>query len=188
MRDAKGTASLAAAKRGRRSERAWADVSRAADIARAKGVVVKVHGIEIMPLSVHSSRKPADLAMEVMRKPADAAVPKQPSEAVDETSPPPLSKRKQRSAQRLMTFQEKKRQLFKAAKLRSLLWRAWAQYRPIFGGDALGVPRRSRCASSTLCTVEYCRSRREYMYKRASTLYEAPFKSDPEFGYRPQRY
>ena len=98
-----------------------------------------------------------------MRKPADAAVPKQPSEAVDEASPPPLSKRKQRSAQRLMKFQEKKRQLLKAAKLRSLLWRAWAQYRPIFGGDALG----------------YTSLREQYVYKRASTLYKAAFKSDP---------
>ncbi len=101
--------------------------------------------------------------MKVMRKPADAAVPKQPSEAVDEASPPPLSKRKQRSAQRLMKFQERKRAAMRAAKLRSLLWRAWAQYRPIFGGDALG----------------YTSLREQYVYKRASTLYRAAFKSDP---------
>ncbi len=68
----------------------------------------------------------------MVQKPAEAAVPKQPSEAVDEASPPPLSKRKQRSAKRLMKFQEKKRAVMRAAKLRSLLWRAWAQYRPIF--------------------------------------------------------
>ena len=119
MRDAT-TASLAAAKRGRRSERAWADVSRAADIARAKGVMVKVHGIEVMPLSLPFARRPADLAERVVQKPADAAVPKQPSEAVDEASPPPLSKRKQRSAQRLMKFQEKKEaptELFTASRM-----------------------------------------------------------------------
>ena len=51
----------------------------------------------------------------------------------------------------------------RAAKLRSLLWRAWAQYRPIFGGDALG----------------YTSLREQYVYKRASTLYKAAFKSDP---------
>ena len=162
MRDA-ATASLAAAKRGCRSERAWADVSRAADIARAKGVMVKVHGIEIMPLSLQPARKKPAVAAKVVQKPADAAVPKQPSEAVDEASPPPLSKRKQRSAQRLVKFQEKKRAAMRAAKLRSLLWRAWAQYRPIFGGDALG----------------YTSLREQYVYKRASTLYKAAFKSDP---------
>ena len=107
------------------------------------------------------------MAAKVVQKPADAAVPKQPSEAVDEAmdeaSPPPLSKRKQRSAQRLMKFQERKRAAMRAAKLRSLLWRAWAQYRPIFGGDALG----------------YTSLREQYVYKRASTLYKAAFKSDP---------
>ena len=38
------TASPATAKRGRLSERAWSDVLRAARIARAEGVALRVHG------------------------------------------------------------------------------------------------------------------------------------------------
>ncbi len=41
------TASPATAKRGRLSERAWSDVLRAARIARAEGVALRVHGIEM---------------------------------------------------------------------------------------------------------------------------------------------
>jgi hypothetical protein len=49
------------------------------------------------------------------------------------------------------------------AKLRALLWRAWAQYRPIFGGVALG----------------YTSLREQHVYKRAAALYHAAFKLDP---------
>ena len=49
------------------------------------------------------------------------------------------------------------------AKLRSLLWRAWAQWRPIFGGSAL----------------YYTSLREQYVYKRAARLYYAAFKLDP---------
>jgi hypothetical protein len=49
------------------------------------------------------------------------------------------------------------------AKLRALLWRAWAQYRPIFGGAALG----------------YTSLREQHVYKRAAALYHAAFKLDP---------
>jgi hypothetical protein len=53
--------------------------------------------------------------------------------------------------------------LLARAKLRWLLWRAWAQYRPIFGGAVL----------------RYTSLREQYVYKRAARLYNAAFKSDP---------
>ena len=49
------------------------------------------------------------------------------------------------------------------AKLRSLLWRAWARYRPIFGGVVL----------------RYTSLREQYVYRRAAKLYAAAFASDP---------
>ena len=49
------------------------------------------------------------------------------------------------------------------AKLRGIFWRAWAQYRPIFGGAVLG----------------YSSLREQYVYKRAAKLYAAAFESDP---------
>ena len=44
----------------------------------------------------------------IQKKPAEAAAPKLPSTTADDASPPPLSKRKERSARRLQEFQEKK--------------------------------------------------------------------------------
>ena len=49
------------------------------------------------------------------------------------------------------------------AKLRSFLRRAWAQWRPIFGGAALG----------------YTSLREQHVYKRAAKLYHAAFQLDP---------
>ena len=57
------TASPATAKRGRLSERAWSDVLRAARIARAEGVALRVHGIEI-----YNKRKPLKLKNKVLRQ------------------------------------------------------------------------------------------------------------------------
>ena len=45
----------------------------------------------------------------------------------------------------------------------SLLWRAWARYRPIFGGVVL----------------RYTSLREQYVYRRAAKLYAAAFASDP---------
>ena len=130
-----------------------------------------------------------------MKKPTEAVAPTLPSKTADDSSPPTLSKRKQRSAQRLLEFQQKKRNALLQhyagrpdiverlerkrlesrakkkvrAKLRSLLWRAWAQWRPIFGGTAL----------------YYTSLREQYVYKRASKLYYAAFKSDPGKSGRP---
>ena len=102
------TASPATAKRGRLSERAWSDVLRAARIARAEGVALRVHGIEI-----YNKRKPQKLKNKVLRreqkKPTETVAPTLPSTANGVKPPPPHSKRQQRSALRLQDFQEKKR-------------------------------------------------------------------------------
>ena len=104
-------------------------------------------------------------------------------------------RRTELSAQRLQEFQEKKRaeqlarqvaairphrspfmplkELERRAKLRvqlrSLFWRAWARYKPIFGGVALG----------------YTSLREQYVYKRAAKLYAAALKPDPGKSGRP---
>ena len=102
------TASPATAKRGRLSERAWADILRATRVVREEGVALRVHGIEIF-----NKRKPLKMKKKVPRqeqkKPTETVAPTLPSTANGETPPPPRSKRKQRSAQRLLDFQEKKR-------------------------------------------------------------------------------
>ena len=102
------TASPATAKHGRLSERAWSDVLRAARIARAEGVALRVHGIEI-----YNKRKPQKLKNKVLRreqkKPTETVAPTLPSTANGVKPPPPHSKRQQRSALRLQEFQEKKR-------------------------------------------------------------------------------
>ena len=181
------------AKRGRLSERAWADVRRAARLAREEGVTLRVHGIEVtgeLKQRIGKPKKPR----KVQQQPAETVEPERPSTAGDvssaavESPPLPISKRKERSAQRLLEFQKKKRAeifatkygkhvarhevlfqlrghhpLLARAKLRWLLWRAWAQYRPIFGGAVL----------------RYTSLREQYVYKRAAQLYNAAFKSDP---------
>ena len=55
------------------------------------------------------------------------------------------------------------------AQLRSLLWRAWARYRPIFGGVALG----------------YTSLREQHVYNCAAKLYAAAFTLDPGRSGRP---
>ena len=55
------------------------------------------------------------------------------------------------------------------ATLRWLLWRAWAKWRPIFGGTLL----------------QYTSLREQHVYKRAAKLYYAAFKSDPGKSGRP---
>ena len=47
MRVAAATGAAPAAKRGRLSDRAWVDVDIAAGIARARGVTLRVHGVEV---------------------------------------------------------------------------------------------------------------------------------------------
>ena len=102
--------SPAAATRGRLSERAWADVRRAARLAREEGVAVKVHGIEVygLPLKQHK-QTPCSLGHQVQKKPAEPAEPTLPSATAGDAPPKPLTTRQQRSAQRLQEYQEKKR-------------------------------------------------------------------------------
>ena len=186
------------AKRGRLSERAWADVRHAAKVAREEGVTLKVHGIEVTGLLKQHTKVPRK-SCKVLQKPAETAATMKPSAPADDSSSPaPLSKRKERSAQRLLEFQKKKRaELFAkksygntqkgitrhelkyqkqghhpalaCAKLRWLLWRAWARYRPIFGGVVLG----------------YTSLREQYVYQRAAKLYAAAFSLDPGKSGRP---
>ena len=95
------------AKRGRLSERAWTDILRGARLARAEGVELLMHGVKIT-----GTRKPSPVKMascKGLQQPVEPAVPKPPLAKADDASPPPLSKREERSARRLQVFQQKKR-------------------------------------------------------------------------------
>ena len=96
------------AKRGRLNDRAWRDVSRAARIAREEGVSLRVHGVEVTGLL--KQQWVAKRCVHVAKQqPAESAASKQASAAAGDSSQPQLSRRQQRSAQRLLEFQEKKR-------------------------------------------------------------------------------
>ena len=188
-----------AAKRGRLNERQWADVDRAVRIARTGGVTLKVHGVEITGLRKLQPQVPRQPGKVLHKPAETAAPKEPPPPAADDIVelPPPISKRKERSAQRLLAFQQQKRAvafgakygnsperiarhelifqrtgyhlLLLRAKLRWLLWRAWARYRPIYGGPVLG----------------YTSLREQYVYKRAARLYAAALRSDPGKSSRP---
>ena len=96
-RAATATASPPAATRGLRSERAWIDVRSAARIAREEGVVLRLHGTQVMPLR-KLQKQPRVLGKE-QKQPAEAAAPPLLLAKVGEAPPSPaLSKRQQRSA------------------------------------------------------------------------------------------
>ena len=98
-RAATATASPPAATRGLRSERAWIDVRSAARIAREEGVVLRLHGTQVMPLR-KLQKQPKVLGKE-QRKPAEAAAPPLLLAKVGEAPPSPaLSKRPGSSAAR----------------------------------------------------------------------------------------
>ena len=127
----------------------------------------------------------------MQKKPAEPAAPTLPSTVGDEASPPPLSKRKQKSALRLQEFQKKKHaELCKRfldhwdpwprlawwldpavratrvkllVKLHTLLRRAWARHRPIDGGAVLGPTS----------------PRERHVYNRAAKFYYVAFALDP---------
>ena len=205
MADAKREAAAvrrppATATRGRLNERQWMDVERAMRLARTGGVTLTVHGVKVSGWRQPQPQVPRQSG-KALQKPAETAAPKQqPPAAADDIVElqPPISKRKERSAQRLQEFQQKKRAVIFAAskcgsnpngvarcerifqvrghhralaraKLRWLLWRAWARYRPIYGGTALG----------------YTSLREQYVYRRAAKLYAATLKSDPGRSGRP---
>ena len=85
----------------------WDDVRQGARIARAQRVTLTVHGIEI----VGSLRRSPRRSGMCNKQPAcmEPDMPKLLSAAGDDSSPPPLSKRKQRSTNRLKDFQRRKR-------------------------------------------------------------------------------
>ena len=187
------------AKRGRLSERAWTDILRGARLARAEGVELLMHGVKIT-----GTRKPSPVKMascKGLQQPVEPAVPKPPLAKADDASPPPLSKREERSARRLQVFQQKKRaEIFAAryggstsgksadrheqiyqrkgwhpalarAKLRAMLWRAWARYRPIYGGVVLGYTTATHRCESSMCTdrrLDYTRRRSRSIRARAA--------------------
>lgn len=111
MRDSSAVAARSgrSAKRDRTRAYVWADVCRAARVARAEGVTLRVHGIVVSPV-LKQHKKDDMLRTKVQQQPVEATVPPPPAAAADDSSsPPPLSKRKQRSAQRLLVYQEKMR-------------------------------------------------------------------------------
>ena len=139
MMPAAASGCLAAAKRGRLSERQWADIGKAARIARAHGVQLTVHGITITAAcSKEQPRFAADAAWPLQQQPAEPAAP-QPEPQKDEGNPPPPpSKKQRRSQQRLAEFQAKKRATLIASSprvrcfLRQFRWqrmqRVWTEW------------------------------------------------------------
>jgi len=103
--------SLPSAKRGRLCERTWADVRRAARVAREEGVKLRVHHrcVDIIGVLKQHTKVPCKVVSKVQKKPTETVAPTLPSATAGEAPPPPLSKRKQRSAQRLQDFLERKR-------------------------------------------------------------------------------
>ena len=101
---AKAERSLVTAKRGLLSERAWADVRRAARVAHEEKVTIRLHGLVVNP-KLKQSQVSDKAVREVRKKQA-------PSATAGDAPPSPTGKRKKRSAQRLQEFQEKKREGF----------------------------------------------------------------------------
>ena len=181
-------ASSTTAIRGRFDERTWADVRRAAMIARDTGMALRVHGrcVDI----IGELRQPAKMTVTKM-EPKKHTAPKTqaaatPPQEHEEASTPAVSNRKQRSRDRLQEFQQRKkaelvkritesgsldartpeereRRATQLVKLRSIFWRAWARYKPVYGGVNLG----------------YTSLREQHVYNRASRLYRAAFGLDP---------
>ena len=81
MRCATPKGSATTAKRGWLSERAWADVRCAARLARAEGVTLKVHGVEVTGVLKQPQVAKARTQRKAQQEPAEAAAPEQPSTA-----------------------------------------------------------------------------------------------------------
>ena len=106
-RDSSVAPRLAAARRGRVSERVWADVRIAARVARDEGVALRVHGINVQP--INTLKQHGKAVSKVPMPKAEAAQGKQATVPSDESSPRPPSQRKQRQARRLEEFHQRKR-------------------------------------------------------------------------------
>ena len=100
-----------AAKRGRLSEREWADVVRGMRVVRQEGVALKMHGVDIIPTRLLKQQKVKGYRATPgqQKKQTESVALKPPPAASGETPPPSVSKRSERSRQRLLEFQEKKR-------------------------------------------------------------------------------
>ena len=109
--------SRAVARRGRYSERVWADVRIAARIAREEGVSLTVHGINILVQLKQLKKMNTRTAHKVQKQPTEAVAPQKRQAVSDEASPRLPSKRHQRSAQRPLDYQEKKRAELTAAEM-----------------------------------------------------------------------
>ena len=138
--------SSSAATRGWLNERQWLDVRKAARIARAERVVLKVHGVAVGSLRKRRTvcNQKGGVDKEQQQKSAESAVPMQLADS-DASSPPPLSKRRQRSRDRLLEFQRQKRTKLLAAStrvqlfLRQFRWQrmqnVWTAWKRATGGD-----------------------------------------------------
>ena len=133
-----------AAKRGGLGSKRWADIRQAARLARTEGVVLVVHGVEVSPFGVEPMCAQENLppnSQSHRRSDEREGRGQQAMEAVASARATSPSKRQQRSAQRLLVFQEKKRaelwlsitqRLLKQsrAKLRDSTWTGWMASRP----------------------------------------------------------
>ena len=195
MRDAAVNASTA--RRGRLSEREWADVERAARLARKTGVMLKVHGVHVTGF-LKQKEVAKTTAHKVLQPQADAAVPQAPPTRGSETPPPSLSKRQQRSQQRLQEFQQQKlekqarhmavearrtqvqqaiaRNSFAQPDMRELTRRAMLRLklRSIFRR----AWRQYRPFYGGRC-LGYLSLKEQRVYRRAASLYSAAFALDP---------
>jgi len=130
-----------AAKRGGLGARSWADIRLAARLACEQGVIVKLHGVEVHPILCTDRKASLSSAKEnggQVSKHAGISG-QQPTEAAGHATARP-SRAQQRSAERLLQFQEKKRAaawlslsqriLHRArAKLRDDVWTSWMRSR-----------------------------------------------------------
>jgi len=101
-----GASPAAPAKRGRLNERQWADVRRAARLARKEGIGLKVHGVEIFCNAQKNKTRPCVGKQQKQQQ-------QQKEKVGQQQQPTPQStrdaRRDERSAQRLLVFQKKKR-------------------------------------------------------------------------------
>ena len=105
--------SPAGAKRGLLSERAWADVRRAARLAHEEKVTIRLHGL-VVTAKLKQSGVSEKVVPEDPKLPVEAAGRTTSSAMAGDAPPSSGGKRTKRNAQRLQEFQEKKRAAFVA--------------------------------------------------------------------------
>jgi hypothetical protein len=100
-----------AAKRGTMSKQHWEDIRQAARLARTEGVMLTIHGVKVDPLKAARTQ---DSAKELepshkLGKKGQAPKADKDAQPMDTTGDDSLSKKQQRSKQRLSDFREAKR-------------------------------------------------------------------------------